>query len=103
MVSTARCGGGRRAFHWRLPEYHPRHRGPRPYPAGLPPYDAANDAFRSAIVDGQVIPQARKALDEPGYRIVTTDAETGAPVALAHQVDNNSSTRCSSARTGRSM
>jgi hypothetical protein len=38
--------------------------------------DAANDAFRSAIVDGQVIPQARKALDQPGYRIVTTDAET---------------------------
>jgi type VII secretion ATPase EccA len=39
-------------------------------------YDAANDAFRSASIDGQVIPQARKALDEPGYRIVTTDAET---------------------------
>jgi type VII secretion ATPase EccA len=39
-------------------------------------YDAANDAFRSATVDGQVIPQARKALDEPGYRIITTDAET---------------------------
>ena len=38
--------------------------------------DAANDAFRSATIDGQVIPQARKALDEPGYRIVTTDAET---------------------------
>jgi type VII secretion ATPase EccA len=38
--------------------------------------DAANDAFRSAIVDGLVIPQARNALDEPGYRIVTTDAET---------------------------
>ena len=38
--------------------------------------EAANDAFRSATVDGQVIPQARKALDEPGYRIVTTDAET---------------------------
>jgi type VII secretion ATPase EccA len=39
-------------------------------------HDAANDAFRGAIIDGQVIPQARKALDEPGYRIVTTDAET---------------------------
>jgi ESX secretion system protein EccA len=39
-------------------------------------FDAANDAFRSATVDGQVIPQARKALDEPGYRIVTTDVET---------------------------
>jgi hypothetical protein len=38
--------------------------------------DAANDSFRSATIDGQVIPQARKALDEPGYRIVTTDAET---------------------------
>jgi type VII secretion ATPase EccA len=39
-------------------------------------HDAADDAFRSATVDGAVIPQARKALDEPGYRIVTTDAET---------------------------
>jgi type VII secretion ATPase EccA len=39
-------------------------------------YDAANDAFRSATLDGAVIPQARRALDEPGYRIVTTDAET---------------------------
>jgi ESX secretion system protein EccA len=39
-------------------------------------HHAANDAFRGATVDGQVIPQARKALDEPGYRIVTTDAET---------------------------
>ena len=38
--------------------------------------DAANDAFRAAAVDGQLIPQARTALDEPGYRIVTTDAET---------------------------
>ena len=39
-------------------------------------HEAANDAFRSATIDGQVIPQARKALDEPGYRIVTTDADT---------------------------
>jgi type VII secretion ATPase EccA len=39
-------------------------------------HDAANDAFRSATVDGQVIPQARKALEEPQYRIITTDAET---------------------------
>jgi|GEM_PF-1809667 len=38
--------------------------------------DAANDAFLSAAVDGQVIPQARTALQEPTYRIVTTDAET---------------------------
>jgi type VII secretion ATPase EccA len=37
---------------------------------------AADDAFRSATVDGQIIPQARKALDEPDYRIVTTDADT---------------------------
>ena len=37
---------------------------------------AADDAFRSATVDSHIIPQARKALDEPGYRIVTTDAET---------------------------
>jgi type VII secretion ATPase EccA len=39
-------------------------------------HDAANDAFRSAAVDGQMIPQARKALEEPQYRIITTDAET---------------------------
>lgn len=39
-------------------------------------HDAANDAFRSATIDGQVIPQARKALEEPHYRIITTDAET---------------------------
>jgi type VII secretion ATPase EccA len=39
-------------------------------------YDAANDAFRSATIDGQVVQQARTALDEPGYRIVTTDADT---------------------------
>ena len=38
--------------------------------------EAADDAFRCATIDGQVIPQARKALGEPGYRIVTTDAET---------------------------
>jgi type VII secretion ATPase EccA len=38
--------------------------------------DAANDAFRSATIDGQVIPQARRALEEEQYRIVTTDAET---------------------------
>jgi type VII secretion ATPase EccA len=37
---------------------------------------AADDAFRSAAIEGQIIPQARKALDEPGYRIVTTDADT---------------------------
>ncbi|KPN46538.1 AAA family ATPase [Mycobacterium intracellulare] len=38
--------------------------------------DAASDAFRSATIDGQVIPQARTALNKPSYRIVTTDAET---------------------------
>ena len=37
---------------------------------------AADDAFRSATIDGQIIDQARKALDEPSFRIVTTDAET---------------------------
>ncbi|KMO69814.1 AAA family ATPase [Mycolicibacterium chlorophenolicum] len=36
----------------------------------------ADDAFRSATVDGQLIPQARQALDNPSYRIPTTDAET---------------------------
>jgi type VII secretion ATPase EccA len=38
--------------------------------------DAANDAFRSAIVDGELIPQARQALNQPDYRVVRTDAET---------------------------
>lgn len=37
---------------------------------------AADDAFRSATIDGQLIPQARQALDNPSYRIPTTDAET---------------------------
>jgi type VII secretion ATPase EccA len=37
---------------------------------------AADDAFRSATIDGQIIDQARRALDEPSFRIVTTDAET---------------------------
>jgi type VII secretion ATPase EccA len=39
-------------------------------------HEAANDAFRRAAVDGQVIPQARQALEQPGYRLVTTDADT---------------------------
>jgi type VII secretion ATPase EccA len=38
--------------------------------------DAADAAFRSATIDGRVIPQARSALEEEQYRIVTTDAET---------------------------
>ncbi|WP_071286307.1 AAA family ATPase [Mycolicibacterium llatzerense] len=38
--------------------------------------DAAQDAFRSAVLDGQLIGPARQALDNPSYRIVTTDAET---------------------------
>jgi type VII secretion ATPase EccA len=37
---------------------------------------AADDAFRTATVDGQLIPQARQALDNPSYRIPTTDADT---------------------------
>jgi type VII secretion ATPase EccA len=37
---------------------------------------AADDAFRSAAVDGRLIDQAREALDNPSYRIPTTDAET---------------------------
>ena len=39
-------------------------------------HEAANDAFRRAAVDGQVIPQARQALEQPGYRLVITDADT---------------------------
>ena len=39
-------------------------------------HEAADEAFRSATVEGRVIPQARRALDEPDYRIVTTDADT---------------------------
>lgn len=37
---------------------------------------AADDAFRSATVDGQIIAQARDALNNPDYRMPTTDAET---------------------------
>lgn len=37
---------------------------------------AADDAFRSAAIDGQLIPQARQALDNPSFRLPTTDAET---------------------------
>jgi type VII secretion ATPase EccA len=37
---------------------------------------AADDAFRSATVDGQLIAQARDALNNPDYRMPTTDAET---------------------------
>jgi type VII secretion ATPase EccA len=37
---------------------------------------SADDAFRSATIDGQLIPQARDALDNPGYGLPTTDAET---------------------------
>lgn len=37
---------------------------------------AADDAFRSATLDGQLLPQAREALDHPEYRLPTTDAET---------------------------
>jgi type VII secretion ATPase EccA len=38
--------------------------------------NAADEAFRAATVDGQLTPQARKALEAPEYRLVTTDAET---------------------------
>jgi len=37
---------------------------------------AADAAFRSASIGGQLIPQARQALDNPSYGIATTDAET---------------------------
>lgn len=39
-------------------------------------FDAADEAFRGATIDAAVVPQARKALEHPDYRIVTTDAET---------------------------
>jgi type VII secretion ATPase EccA len=38
--------------------------------------DEAQAAFRAAAVDGQLIPQARDALDNPHYRIVVTDPES---------------------------
>ena len=37
---------------------------------------AAEAAFRSATIDGQLLPQAREALDNPSYRLPVTDAET---------------------------
>ncbi|MEM6110112.1 AAA family ATPase [Mycobacterium sp. 050272] len=39
-------------------------------------FEAANEAFRSATLDGVVIPPARVALEQPDFRIVTTDADT---------------------------
>ena len=36
----------------------------------------ADDAFRSATIGGQLIDQARDALNNPNYRIPTTDADT---------------------------
>jgi len=38
--------------------------------------DAAKAAFRAAVVDGQVLPAARDAVDNPALRLVITDAET---------------------------
>ncbi len=38
--------------------------------------EEAQKAFRTAVVDGQVISQARDALDNPNYRIVVTDPES---------------------------
>lgn len=37
---------------------------------------AATEAFNAAVVDGQLIWEARDALAHPDYRLVTTDAET---------------------------
>lgn len=37
---------------------------------------AADDAFRSATINGQIIDAARTALERPDYRLTTTDAET---------------------------
>ena len=38
--------------------------------------DEAAAAFRAAVVDGRLLPQARDALDNPHYRIVVTDRES---------------------------
>jgi ESX secretion system protein EccA len=38
--------------------------------------DAAKAAFRAAVVDGQLLPAARHAVDNPALRLVITDAET---------------------------
>jgi type VII secretion ATPase EccA len=38
--------------------------------------DGALAAFRAAAVDGKSLPAAQQALDNPGYRLVVTDAET---------------------------
>ena len=38
--------------------------------------EAAAAAFRAAAVDGQLLEAARQALDNPGYRLIVTDAET---------------------------
>ena len=38
--------------------------------------DDAQAAFRAAVVDGRLLPQARAAVDNPHYRIVVTDPES---------------------------
>ncbi|MFS0901044.1 AAA family ATPase [Mycolicibacterium litorale] len=38
--------------------------------------DAALAAFRAAAVDGQLLPAAQQAIDDPSYRLVVTDPET---------------------------
>lgn len=38
--------------------------------------DAARAAFHAAVVDGQMAPPAREALDNPGYRLIVTDPDT---------------------------
>src|SRR6202007_2824288 len=38
--------------------------------------DSATAAFRAAAVDGQLLPVARDAVDNPALRLVITDAET---------------------------
>ena len=38
--------------------------------------DAALAAFRAAAVEGQLLPAAQQAIDDPSYRLVVTDPET---------------------------
>ncbi|MBY0286741.1 MAG: AAA family ATPase [Mycobacteriaceae bacterium] len=39
-------------------------------------HEAALAAFRAAAVDGQLLPAAQQAIDDPSYRLVVTDPET---------------------------
>ena len=38
--------------------------------------EGARTAFREAVVDGELLPAARQALDNPTYRLIVSDAET---------------------------